>query len=318
MQGDIPVEIVEMGFTIADSIKLLGFTISNEDDILECNFQPVKRKIENIIRFWERFYLSLAGKITVYKTLLLPQLNYIGTILMPSENMLAELSDTMEKFVTTGFQIAKKRLYTPTSEGGIGLFNLKTFLIALQSTMVKRAFDCCNDSWKFDIVCGSEHCFSNVGENQTNLGKTLCGITKSFRTFAEDFAKVANNYLHIPILNSPLFNYSNTEGDIFDRAFFGENCEIAILKKLTWDKLTENNTFCTLTEARQKIVIDITPEMYGKLKIGWNRANKKFFKEGEKSNTLLSFMTVEKKGSKRFRAILTKNQRLEAEKTLAK
>ena len=97
--------------------------------------------------------------------------------------------------------------------------------------MVKRAFDCCNDNWKFDIVCGSEHCFSNVGENQTNLGKTLYGIAKSFRTFAEDFAKVANNYLHIPILNSPLFNYSNTEGDIFDWAFFGDNCEVAIKKK---------------------------------------------------------------------------------------
>ena len=55
---------------------------------------------------------------------------------MPPENMLAELSDTMEKFVINGFQIAKKRLYIPTSEGGIGLFNLKTFLIALQSTMV--------------------------------------------------------------------------------------------------------------------------------------------------------------------------------------
>ena len=106
--------------------------------------------------------------------------------------------------------------------------------------------------------------------------------------------------MHTPILNSQLFNYSNTEGDIFDRAFFGENCEISIFKKLTWDKLTENNNFCTLTDAWQKIAIDITPEMYGKLKIGWNRAKKKFFKEGEKSNTLLSFMTVEKKGSKRF------------------
>ena len=150
---------------------------------------------------------------------------------MPPENMLAELSDTMEKFVITGFQIAKKRLYIPTSEGGIGLFNLKTFLIALQLTMVKHAFDCCNgthsnDNWKFDIVCGTEQCFSSVGENQTNFGKTLCGIAKSFRTFVEDFAKVANNYLHTPILNSQLFNYSNTEGDIFDQAFFGENREI--------------------------------------------------------------------------------------------
>ena len=58
--------------------------------------------------------------------------------------------------------------------------------------------------------------------------------------------------------------------------------------------------------------------MYVKLKIGWNRAKKKYFKEGEKSNTLLSFMTVEKKGSTRFRAVLTKNQRPEAEKNLGK
>ena len=58
--------------------------------------------------------------------------------------------------------------------------------------------------------------------------------------------------------------------------------------------------------------------MYSKLKIGWNKAKKKFFKEGEKSNTLLSFMTVEKKGSKRFRTIFTKNQRQEAEKNLGK
>ena len=65
-QGDTPDEIVELGFTIADSIKLLGFTISNEDNILERNFHLVKRKIENIIILWERFYLSLAGKITVY------------------------------------------------------------------------------------------------------------------------------------------------------------------------------------------------------------------------------------------------------------
>ena len=42
--------------------------------------------------------------------------------------------------------------------------------------------------------------------------------------------------------------------------------------------------------------------MYVKLKIGWNRAKKKYFKEGEKRNTLLSYMTVEKKGLKTFQS----------------
>ena len=101
---------------------------------------------------------------------------------MPSENMLAELSDTMEKFVTTGFQIAKKRLYTPTSEGGIGLFNLKTFLIALQSTMVKRAFDCCavtttgnlTESVALNIV------FLMWGKIKQILAKHYAGLQKVF------------------------------------------------------------------------------------------------------------------------------------------
>ena len=47
---------------------------------------------------------------------------------MPSENMLAELSDTMEKFVITGFQIAKKRLYTPSQKEGLDFSISKHYL----------------------------------------------------------------------------------------------------------------------------------------------------------------------------------------------
>ena len=45
----------------------------------------------------------------------------------------------MEKFVTQGFNIAKKRLYAKPEDGGLMLFELKVFLIGLQSTWVKRA-----------------------------------------------------------------------------------------------------------------------------------------------------------------------------------
>ena len=71
---------------------------------MDINFAPIKGKIQSIIRFWERFYLSLPGKITVYKTLLLPQLNYIGSILMPIENWIQDISGIMEQFVTQVFQ----------------------------------------------------------------------------------------------------------------------------------------------------------------------------------------------------------------------
>ena len=129
LEGPVPEEIMALGFTITNNIKLLGFHISNEGNMLDSNFIPIYQKISSIIRFWDRFYLSLHGKITVYKTLLLPQLNYIGTILMPTDNTIKNLSDLMENFVTQGLNIAKKRYYSKPEDGGIGLFDLKMFLI---------------------------------------------------------------------------------------------------------------------------------------------------------------------------------------------
>ena len=126
--GPMPAEIYALGFTVTEKIKLLGFMISNEDNISEINFNPIQQKIMGIVRFWDRFYLSMHGKITIYNTLLLPQLNYIATILMPNENALVTLSDIMEKFVTQGLNIAKKRMYAKPENGGIGLFDLNFFL----------------------------------------------------------------------------------------------------------------------------------------------------------------------------------------------
>ena len=62
----------------------------------------------------------------------MPQLNYIGTILTPDRETLKEIEQMMERFVTSGFQIAKSRLYVPANLGGIGLFQLETFINALQ------------------------------------------------------------------------------------------------------------------------------------------------------------------------------------------
>ena len=128
LEGHVPDEITNLGFSITNTIKLLGFSITNGENSLDGNFQPIKQKISSIIRFWDRFYLSLPGKITVYKTLLLPQPNYIGTMLMPDERILTELTEVIENFVTQGFNIAKKRFYAKPEDGGLGLFDLKTFL----------------------------------------------------------------------------------------------------------------------------------------------------------------------------------------------
>ena len=45
LEGKIPENIRDLGFTITNSIKLLGFLIRNRGDIVTANFDPVKKKL---------------------------------------------------------------------------------------------------------------------------------------------------------------------------------------------------------------------------------------------------------------------------------
>ena len=79
--------ITRLGFQIANSITLLGVKITNTlDNIVEI-FTNLKNKIINLISFWDRFRLSLPGRITILKTCLISQLCYIGCFLPAPEQV---------------------------------------------------------------------------------------------------------------------------------------------------------------------------------------------------------------------------------------
>jgi hypothetical protein len=69
LEGEIPDEVKNLGFSFIDEMVLLGFTLSSIENMSLINFNPIIGKLQNSIRYWERFYLSLPGKITVYKCL---------------------------------------------------------------------------------------------------------------------------------------------------------------------------------------------------------------------------------------------------------
>jgi hypothetical protein len=130
--GEVPMQIENLGFTFANKSQLLGFTLNNYGDYVADNYEKVTHKIENLVRFWERFYPSLTAKIAIYKSLLLPQINYVASIFTPSTETIAYLEKTMEKFVLKGFNVANNRHYLPIERGGMGLFKLTDFISALQ------------------------------------------------------------------------------------------------------------------------------------------------------------------------------------------
>jgi hypothetical protein len=61
--------ITDIGFVLSDSIKLLGFKITREGIKEDVFFDNLLSKLVSIINFWQRFQLSLKGRINIFKAL---------------------------------------------------------------------------------------------------------------------------------------------------------------------------------------------------------------------------------------------------------
>jgi hypothetical protein len=123
---------------VPEEIRNLGFEIVDE--------------VTRIVITWERYKLSLPGRIGIYKTLLLSQIGYIGSICSPSTEMLTRIESLIVNFVLGNIKVAKDRLYISPKEGGLGLINIFSYLLGLQATWVKRAADSPRDNWRNDLL----------------------------------------------------------------------------------------------------------------------------------------------------------------------
>jgi hypothetical protein len=139
------------GFVPTDHIKLLGLKITKNLDSFDDTFSELHEKIRDLISFWDRFRLSLPGRISVIKNLSIPQLNYLACFLEPAPCILNEIQETLDSFALQGIQVAKDRRYRAPKNDGLGLFDLKPFLTALKCSWIKRAFSKNIDNWRYDL-----------------------------------------------------------------------------------------------------------------------------------------------------------------------
>jgi Reverse transcriptase (RNA-dependent DNA polymerase) len=149
--GTASEEIASLGFKIVDQLDLLGFKIDKNGLMCGIMFDNVFRKISTIITVWDRYRLSLPGRIGIYKTLLLSQISFIGSICKPDQQTLDRLQSLMINYVLGNLKVAKDRLYLPVHEGGLNLINLNSFLIGLQASWIKIAADSPRDNWRNDL-----------------------------------------------------------------------------------------------------------------------------------------------------------------------
>jgi hypothetical protein len=144
--------IANLGFTVEDECKLLGFTVSGGEETYVKNFHNLKDKVKKTINVWKIFNFSLSGKLTILKTLVYPILNYYLSILTPDPVWLNDIDCIIESYVVNGMNISKEKIYRNPAEGGLGLFRSEIFFKALKVSWIRRCLQLTHDNWRQKII----------------------------------------------------------------------------------------------------------------------------------------------------------------------
>ena len=85
-----------------DKIKILGITIPTNgkyEDLIKLNYDEKKVK-KNIIQSWSKRSLTLFGKVTIIKSLIVPQLTHLLSVLPnPGQNYLTDIDSLIFNFL---------------------------------------------------------------------------------------------------------------------------------------------------------------------------------------------------------------------------
>jgi hypothetical protein len=299
-------------FTVARSVKLLGMEICNELDNVDGIFIDLGEKILNLILFWSRFRLSLPGRIAILKTLLIPQLNYLGCFLTPSRIVIDNLQSLLDEFAVGGLRIGKDRYYLPPDQGGLGLIHIGTFLIAQKCSWVKRVHANTIDNWRlrFRLACPNFDVtlVRNIDFNRDS-SPILFEIASAFEIFAGCFGKIGNNLMGSPIFLNPNVVRSAVDNRLIDIAFFGKDFYHRYrneIRKLTINDCLDEGNFKTLREF-QLMNLPLTISTWVGLRSAVYLARKKIAKCDTPPVILDNFLRGIKKGSKKFREVIDRS-----------
>jgi hypothetical protein len=305
----VSAEIRDLGFTICSSLTVLGLKINNDVFNLQENWDGIVQKVRNQIHYWSRFTLSLPGRINIAKTMLYSQINYLGCILPIPEQTASVLEDLIENFVTGTLRIAKKRLYLSPENGGLGLFEIKTFLDAQKVAWIVRANDT-DEIWKIKLfIAGSGNVYnirSCLIDESTN--PILYHFACAFEVFLCGYTKHNENFWESKIFeNGALFlklrNKLTLKKAFFPAEFFGENKK-KILNLTVMDFFLTKDRYKNFEQFTASSGIGLNEQQFNELKVLASNAKLKYIKKdlGEKKTVNLDiYLNRRVKGCKRYR-----------------
>ena len=137
-------------------IKTLGAWFSlNQEEMIKLNVNDKVEKIKVILNSWSKRNLTLKGKVTVVKSLVLPHFLHLASVATLSRNLLSNLDKLIFDFVWNKKQhlVSKNTLIKPVELGGMKMISIFDFAKTVQIMFIKRLLNQIDANWK----CLSEY-----------------------------------------------------------------------------------------------------------------------------------------------------------------
>jgi hypothetical protein len=242
---------------------------------------------------------------------MLSQIGYLGSIITPSEGQLRLMQETLDRYCLGTMNTAKKKRYIPVTEGGLGLINVKDYIISLQCAWVKRVTQHWGDMWRYDLKkkCYGNPLIADSGTFDPIRNPILHNICSSFGKFRDAFVKKDDNYKKALLLKNPFFRRGRGDDRILCERFFGQGNNFERMKKiakLKYEDFFTRGVSKTLDELNTEFELEFTLVDYMRIHAALHFSVNRAGNEGEPMapQSLEFFLKSFEKGSKPFRRIL--------------
>ena len=134
------------------NFKTLGiwFSIKCEQEMIKLNLEDKMEKMQTLLNIWSSRQLSLKGKITVLKSLVMPHIIHIASVLFLNEDSINNIEKMFHKFLWNNKKpmIAKNVIVQPICKGGLKMINMDAMIKSIRIMWIKRLNNPCEAKWK--------------------------------------------------------------------------------------------------------------------------------------------------------------------------
>ena len=133
-----------------DSFRVLGIDfVTNLEAMVTINYNRVLMSISQLINQWSKRNLTVLGRVTIVKSLILSKLTFLILSLPdPPKAFIKELDTMLYKFIWKGGdRVTRNQMIQTYSKGGVKMIDLCSYIAALKCTWIRRLLNTWNSGW---------------------------------------------------------------------------------------------------------------------------------------------------------------------------